>query len=257
VGASAAERPDAEVLAGGLGARRIARGRRAAIWTTMVALAGCLLVIPARAADDRFPRPGRPVAPIISPAYSTEAERDRHGEAERVLDRLRVHPGVRVADIGAGDGYYTVRLARRLGRGATIYAEDVSGPYLAHLAERLAREKIDGVTLVHGTAADPRLPAGSIDLAILAHVYHEIEQPYEFLYRLHAALRPAGRVAIIDIDRPTPEHGVPPALLRCELAAVGYRRIDFVSLAPADGYLAVFARPKTLPRPEHIRPCPG
>jgi len=223
----------------------------------LVALAGCVMVSPVSAADERFPRVERPVAPIISPAYSTEEERDHHGEAERVLNRLRVHPGMRVADIGAGDGYYTVRLARRLGPGATIYAEDVSEPYLARLAGRLAREEIRGVTLVHGTAADPRLLATSIDLAILAHVYHEIEQPYEFMYRLHAALRPTGRVAIIDLDRPTPEHGIPPALLRCELTAVGYRRIDFVSLAPADGYLAVFAPPKTLPRPEDIRPCPG
>ncbi len=223
----------------------------------MMALAGCPMVGLARAANQQFPRVERPVAPIISPAYSTEAERDRRGEGERVLNRLRVHHGMRVADIGAGDGYYTVRLARRLGPGATIYAEDVSGPYLARLAGRLAREKIGGVTLVHGTAADPRLPAKSIDLAILAHVYHEIEQPYEFMYRLRAALRSAGRVAIIDIDRPTPEHGTPPALLRCELAAVGYRRIDFVALAPADGYLAVFAPPKILPRPEDIRPCQG
>lgn len=237
--------------------RRTAGGRRVAIWMTMATLAWCPTASPASALDQRFPGVERPVAPIISPAYSTEAERDRHGEADRVLDRLRVRPGMRVADIGAGDGYYTVRLARRLERHATIYAEDVSEPYLARLAGRLAREEISGVTLVHGTAADPQLPAKSIDLAILAHVYHEIEQPYEFMYRLHAALRPAGRIAIIDIDRPTPEHGIPPALLRCELAAVGYRRIDFVSLAPADGYLAVFAPPKTLPRPEDIRPCQG
>jgi ubiquinone/menaquinone biosynthesis C-methylase UbiE len=222
-----------------------------------VALAGCAVVGLARAAEPRFPRVERPIAPIISPAFSTEAERDRHGESERVLNRLQVHPGMRVADIGAGDGYYTVRLARRLGPGATIYAEDVSGPYLDRLAARLAREKIGGVTLVHGTAADPRLPRTSVDLAILAHVYHEIEQPYEFMYRLHAALRSAGRVAIIDVDRPTSEHGTPPALLRCELAAVGYRRIDFASLAPAEGYLAVFAPPKILPRPDQIRPCHG
>jgi SAM-dependent methyltransferase len=224
----------------------------------MVTLAWCPMVGPAGALDERFPRVERPVAPIISPAYSTEAERDRHGEAGRVLDRLRVRPGMRVADIGAGDGYYTVRLIQRLGPGATIYAEDVSEPYLARLAGRLAREEISGVTLVRGTAADPRLPPKSIDLAILAHVYHEIEQPYEFMYRLQAALRPAARVAIIDIDRSTAEHGIPPALLRCELAAVGYRRIDFVLLAPADGYLAVFAPPpKALPRPADIRPCPG
>jgi len=203
----------------------------------------------------RFPTVDRPVAPIISPAYSTEAERDRHGEAERVMNRLGVTRGMRVVDIGAGDGYYTVRLAQRLGHGATIYAEDVSRPYLDRLAARLTREGVTGVTIVHGTPADPRLPAQSVDLAILAHMYHEIEQPYEFLYRLHAALAPRGRVAIIDNDKDTREHGTPPVLLRCELAATGYPQIDFLSLAPADGYLAVFARPEVLPRPEAIQPC--
>jgi ubiquinone/menaquinone biosynthesis C-methylase UbiE len=257
MGARVAERPRGWAVTAAPRARGTAGWRRFAAWMTAAVLTGSAMVSLAGATDARFPSVRRPVAPIISPAYSTEAERDRRGEAERVLNRLGVHPGMRVADIGAGDGYYAVRLARRLGPGATIYAEDVSEPYLARLAGRLARDKISGVTLVHGAAADPRLRAKSIDLAILAHVYHEIEQPYEFMYRLQAALRSTGRVAIIDNDRPTPEHGIPPALLRCELAAVGYRRIDFVSLAPADGYLAVFAPPTTLPRPEDIRPCRG
>jgi len=206
-------------------------------------------------ADPRFPQIDRPVAPIISSAYSTEAVRDQHGEADRVMNRLSVATGMRVADIGAGDGYYTVRLAKRLGNGATIYAEDITQPYLDRLSARLTREGIGGVTLVLGTSADPRLPEQAVDLAIMAHMYHEIEQPYEFLYRLHAALAPNGRVAIIDNDKPTRQHGTPPTLLRCELAAVGYRQIDFLSLAPADGYLAVFARPEAAPRPEAIQPC--
>src|SRR5439155_984862 len=79
------------------------------------------------------PPADRPVAPIVTPAYSTEAERDAHGEAERVLNRLGVKPGRRVADVGAGDGYYTVRFAKRLGAGGTIYAEDVTQPYLDRL----------------------------------------------------------------------------------------------------------------------------
>jgi SAM-dependent methyltransferase len=203
----------------------------------------------------RFPAPERPVAPITTPAYSTEAARDAAGEADRVLDRLSVKPGMRVADVGAGDGYYTVRLAKRLGPGGTIYAEDVTKSYLDRLAARLARERIAGVTLVHGTPSDPRLSSQSVDLALLVHMYHEIEQPYEFVYRLHGALALGGRVAIIDNDKPTEKHGTPPALLRCELAAVGYREVDFLVLAPADGYLAVFAPPETLPRPEDIRPC--
>src|SRR5262249_57381437 len=110
--------------------------------------------------------------------------------------------------------------------------------------------------LVRGAPANPRLPEGSVDLALLAHMYHEVEQPYEFLHRLRAGLAPGGRVAIIDNDKPTGEHGTPPDLLRCELGAVGYRQIDFLWLAPADGYLAGFAAPEILPPPGAIPPCP-
>jgi SAM-dependent methyltransferase len=202
-----------------------------------------------------FPLPDRPVAGIISPEYSNEKTRDAHGEAERVLDRLGIKSGQRVADIGAGLGYYTVRLARRLGPDATIYATDVQAEYLEQLRTRLARERIAGVRLVLGLPRDPRLPANSVDVAILSHMYHEIENPYEFLYRLQPALAPGARVGIIDMDRPTQRHGTPPTLLRCELAALGYRQLDFALLAPADGYLAVFTPPETLPPAGAIKPC--
>ncbi len=203
----------------------------------------------------RFPRPDRPVARIITSGYSTEEKRDRQGEAERVMDRLGIKPGMRVADVGAGDGYYTVRLARRLGPGATIYAEDVEPRYLRGLADRLEREGVRGVALVHGAPGDPKLPPDSVDVAILSHMYHEIENPYEFLYRLRPALARDARVAIIDMSRATQDHGTPPDLLRCELATLGYREMDFVSLAPADGYLIVFAPPERLPAPPSIKPC--
>jgi SAM-dependent methyltransferase len=203
----------------------------------------------------RFPKPDRPVAGIISPEYSDEKTRDRKGEAERVMDRLGIKSGMRVADLGAGLGYYTVRLARRLGPGAVIFAEDIVPEYLRRLEARLKREKIEGVTLILGTPGDPKLPPASVDLALLSHVYHEIENPYEFLYRLQPALAPGARVAIIDVDKPTQDHGTPPALLRCELTALGYRQVDFTPLAPADGYLAVFVPPDRLPPVASITPC--
>jgi ubiquinone/menaquinone biosynthesis C-methylase UbiE len=202
-----------------------------------------------------FPRPERPVAPIVSPAYSDENTRDSKGEAERVMDRLGIRPGVRVADIGAGEGYYTVRLARRLGPTSTIYAEDVKSDYLQRLETRLKKDDVPGVALVLGTPNDPKLMPNSIDIALLSNVYHEIENPYEFFYRLRPALAADARVAIIDVDRPTADHGTPPALLRCELEAVGYRQIDFISLAPADGYLAIFVPPPELPPVSLMRPC--
>ena len=204
------------------------------------------------AAAQSFPAPDRPVAPIITPAYSDERARDERGEAARVLDRLGVRSGMRVADIGAGDGYYTVRLARR---GAVVWAEDVKAEYLERLRARLARERIAGVSVVLGTPGDPKLPAASVDLAMLAHVYHEVENPYELFYRLRAALAPGARVAIVDNDKPTQDHGTPPALLRCEMAALGYHQVDFLPLAPADGYLAVFTPPAVLPPIEAIRRC--
>ena len=230
--------------------------RRSRLGVVLATAAIGLLPCAGGSADSlQFPKPDRPVARIVSPAYSTEEARDRHGEAELVMDRLAVRAGLRVADLGAGDGYYTVRLARRLGPSAVVYAEDVQAEYLERLRARLARDGIPGVTLVHGTPGDPKLPEASVDLAILSHMYHEIENPYEFLFRLRPALAPGARVAIIDLDKPTRGHGTPPALLRCELAAVGYREVDAASLAPADGYLAVFVPPATPPAPEALRPC--
>ena len=210
---------------------------------------------PGKPGSTDFPAPDRPVAGIVSPEYSNEKTRDGHGEAERVMDLLGIKPGQRVADIGAGLGYYTVRVARRLGPGATIYATDVQPEYLDRLRGRLARDRITAVQVILGLPRDPRLPADSVDVAILSHMYHEIENPYEFLYRLQPALAPGARVGIIDMDRPTQHHGTPPTLLRCELAAVGYRQLAFIWLAPADGYLAIFTPPETLAPAGAILPC--
>jgi SAM-dependent methyltransferase len=220
-----------------------------------VVLGSCQRPALPSAEGSRFPAPDRPVARIVTSHYSNELTRDGKGEADRVMDGLGVTVGMRVADIGAGAGYYTVRLARRLGPGATIYATDVDAGYLDGLGTRLLGERIYGVTLVLGAPRDPRLPPKSVDLALLSHVYHEIENPFEFFHRLRAALAPGGRVAVIDNDKPTQDHGTPPALLRCELGTLGYREVSFMLLAPADGYLAVFAPPDTLPPVESIRPC--
>jgi SAM-dependent methyltransferase len=155
------------------------------------------------AAQSRFPAPDRPVSPVISPEYSDERTRDGHGEAERVMNHLGITRGQRVADIGAGYGYYTVRLARRLGAGATIYAQDINPEYLREFESRLRREGLSGVTISLGEAGDPKLPRASIDVAILSHVYHEIENPYEFFYNLHAPWYREGASALSIDFRPS------------------------------------------------------
>ena len=223
---------------------------------TAAAGAACAQSSPSTA-DSALPAAGRPVARISSTSWDTESARDRVGEAERVFTLLRIGPETRVADVGAGAGYYTVRLARRLGPAGTIYAQDINQSVLDSLGARVRRERLAGVTLVLGSPGNPNLPRASVDLALLSHMYHEIAQPYDFLFNLYPALALNGRVAVIDSDKATESHGTPPALLRCEMAAMGYREVSFDQLAPASGYLAVFAAPDSLPPSASITVCKG
>lgn len=208
-------------------------------------------------AADAFPAPSRPVAAIVTDTWSSEDARDRAGEAERVMALLGVGPGMRVADVGAGSGYYTVRLSPRVGPGGRVYAQDIVAGYLRKLGARVRGERLGNVTLVLGDPHDPRLPRDAVDLALLVHMYHEVEQPFGLLHNLRPALREGARVAVVDADRATSSHGTPPALLRCEMAAVGYRQVSFHDLGGGSGYLAVFAppAPDALPAPSSIRAC--
>src|SRR5215831_518341 len=216
---------------------------------------------PPGAPANAFPMPSRPVARIVTDTWRNEQSRDQAGEAERVMNLLGVTTGLTVADIGAGSGYYTVRLARRVEPKGHVFAEDVVPEYLERLARRVAGEGLTSlVTLVRGDPHDPRLPPGSLDLALLVHMYHEVQQPYGLLWNLRPALRAGARVAVIDARKQTEAHGTPPELLRCELAAVGYRQTALYDLQEST-YLAVFALPSPPAAPNSpaaIRTCaPG
>jgi SAM-dependent methyltransferase len=212
---------------------------------------------PPGAPAKEFPSPQRPVADIVSPTRTGEEHRDSLNEAGEVARLLELKPGMTVGDIGAGSGYHTVRLSRLLGPTGSVVAEDVTRDYLMELARRVALLKLTNVKLALGEPQDPRLPAASLDAAILVHMYHEVAQPYAFLYNLAPALKPGARVGIVDLERPTAEHGTPIEILRCELAAVGYREIATYQLAGDGGYLAVFSPPEQASRksPSKIVAC--
>lgn len=221
-----------------------------------LALAACTQA-PAddQAVDYKFPAAHRPVAPIISSRYSTEEARDNVSEAREVMDRAGVTSGMTVADIGAGEGYYTVRLADRVGPEGRVLAQDIIPAVRDKLAERVSREELDNVSVKLGEPADPKLPANSFDRIFLMHMYHEVTEPYEFLWRLRPALRPGGRVAVVDMNRPTAQHGTPPALLDCEFGAVGYVRVYREMMPKVGGYLAMYEARGPRPEPEAIKAC--
>ena len=150
---------------------------------------------------------------------------------------------MRVADIGAGSGYDTIRLAKVVGPSGRVLAEDVTPVYLRDLKHSVSAAGLKNVDIVQGDAGDPKLPAHSIDAAIMVHMYHEVQQPVALLAKLATSFRDGGRLGVEDLDRPTQQHGTPPKLLTCELAAAGYRLISLKPLTGDIGYLAVFSAP--------------
>lgn len=221
-------------------------------------LAGCNrdpvdLTRPESARD--FPQAVRPVSSITSNEYSNEDQRDDLGEARVVMDLAQIGSGTTVADIGAGEGYYTVRLAERVGSKGRVLAQDIDKGAIQRLGQRVERERLDNVSIKLGAAEDPRLPANSFDRIFMVHMYHEVTEPYAFLWHLRPALKPGGQVIVVDIDRPTDQHGMPPQQLFCEFGALGFRLVEFVLKPELNGYYAAFEVQGERPAPRDIKPC--
>lgn len=207
--------------------------------------------------QSRFPEPNRPVAPIVSPRYSNEDARDSVGEAETVMELAEIKPGMVVADVGAGEGYYTVRLSPLVGPRGRVLAQDIVPQTRDDLARRVTRGGLDNVAVKLGEPNNPMLPAGSFDRIFLIHMYHEVARPSEFLWHLRDGLKKAGRVVVVDADRPTDRHGTPPRLLICEFAALGYQMTRFEKLAYSESYFAQFEASAPKPEPGDIPRCPA
>src|SRR6478672_725840 len=225
--------------------------RAASTAAVLLFLAGCR----AQPSEPRFPTAQRDVAPIVGTTFSTEDARDRAGEAEEVMQLAGVKPGMSVADVGAGEGYYTVRLARVVGAKGRVLAEDIVPDVRDGLSDRVQRERLDNVAVKLGTADNPMLPPASFDRVFLVHMYHEVQAPYAFLWHLREGVKPAGLVVVVDSDRPVKQHGMPPVQLRCELAALGLQPVRFSVLAGGDVYMMAFRVAAPRPAPDKIDAC--
>jgi ubiquinone/menaquinone biosynthesis C-methylase UbiE len=224
---------------------------RAAAVVLLIGIAACR----AEPERSRFPAAHRPVAPIVSDSFSTEDARDRLGEAEEVMRLAGVASGMSVADIGAGEGYYTVRLSPIVGPRGRVLAQDIVPNTRDRLAQRVQRENLDNVAVRLGEPADPKIPAKSFDRIFLVHMYHEVTEPYEFLWHLREGLKDGGLIIVVDADRPVKRHGMPPKQLICELASVGLQPVVAKRLSGSDAYFASFKVAAPRPEPTAIRPC--
>jgi SAM-dependent methyltransferase len=157
---------------------------------------------------------GREIARVMTyhgADWLERGERTREERPDRVLEALELKPGMSVADVGAGTGYYSRRIAQRVGRTGTVYAVDVQPEMLKRLEQGLARDGVTNVKPVLATPADPRLTAQSVDLALLVDVYHELEYPVEVVAAIVAALKPGGRLVLVEFRGDDPAVPIKPA----------------------------------------------
>ncbi len=183
------------------------------------------------------PISGRPIANVMSHAgadWLDRPEREAEERPDRAVEALGLWPGAVVADLGAGSGYFTVRLARRVGPSGRVFAADIQPEMLSLLRRRLQREALSNVEPVQSAEDDPRLPPRTFDLILMVDVYHELAQPQVILSKLLTSLKRTGRLVLLEYRKEDPavpirpEHKMSVADARRELEAEGFEldRLD-------------------------------
>jgi len=201
-------------------------------------------------AGQRHPVSGRVIAQVMGyegAAWLERPEREREEAPSKAIAALDIKPGQVVADVGAGSGYYTVRLAERVGTSGKVFATDIQPEMVRLLQQRVARERHTQVDVVQASEADPRLPQNQLDLILMVDVYHELARPQEMLRQLRTALKPDGRLVLIEFRKESAwvpireEHKLSAREARMELEAEGYRFDRVIDVLPWQ-HILVFRR---------------
>jgi predicted methyltransferase len=175
-------------------------------------------------------------------------DREVWQKPERIMDSLGIADGSHVADVGAGGGWFTVRLARRVGPNGLVYAEDVQPQMLEAIERRVAKENLGNIRYVRGTQTDPRLPRNSLDAVLIVEAFQEIQNgnPVLFLQNVREALKEGGRVGVVDYRRggsgPGPDTPTPdPDDVKAIAEKAGLRLVKRETFLPFQ-YFLVFGR---------------
>jgi ubiquinone/menaquinone biosynthesis C-methylase UbiE len=195
--------------------------------------------------DYQLGSPMRLVRPLTAALFITlailaqdiphESEREQWQHIDDIFAAMKVHPASVVADIGAGDGFLTVRLSALVGDSGHVYAEDIAEKRLTGLHKRVDEAHLSNVSTILGAAGDPKLPTGKLDAVVILNAYHEVEPYQEMLRHIYDALKPGGRLVISE-PAPLPgeetraeqtaKHHIAPALVRAELTSAGFTVVE-------------------------------
>jgi ubiquinone/menaquinone biosynthesis C-methylase UbiE len=164
-----------------------------------------------------------------------ESEREQWQHINDIFAAMKVHPGSIVADVGAGDGFLTIRLSALVGDSGHVYAEDIAEKRLAGLQKRADEAHLSNVSTILGSAGDPKLPAGQLDATVILNAYHEIEPYQEMLRHIYDAIKAGGRVVISEPSplpgeetraQQTAKHHIASSFVRDELTSVGFTVVE-------------------------------
>jgi ubiquinone/menaquinone biosynthesis C-methylase UbiE len=201
-------------------------------------------------AEDVHPVTHRRIAQVMGVGGSdwlVRPEREKEELPEKALDALNIPKGAAVADVGAGVGYFTWRLADRVGPSGVVYGEDIQQKMLDQLVSNMRERNISNVRAVLGTIEDPKLPANALDLILLVDVYHEFSEPEKMLNRMREALKPNGRLVLIEYrgEDPNvpirPEHKMTVKQVQAEVQPEGFRFDQSIEVLPQQ-HIIIFRR---------------
>jgi ubiquinone/menaquinone biosynthesis C-methylase UbiE len=164
-------------------------------------------VFAAHAFQSVHPVTGRPIAPVMGVGgadWLDRPEREKEENPEGALDAIGIRPGMIVADVGAGTGYMSLRLAKRVGPTGKVYANDIQPEMLSRLRQNADKAKLKNIETVLGSDVDPKLPVGQLDLVLLVDVYHEFSQPQKMLRKIRDCLKPTGRLVLLEYRKEDP-----------------------------------------------------
>ena len=214
---------------------------------------GLLSLAPAGwAFQAEHPLTGRPIAPVMGvggAGWLDRSERETEEHPDEALDAIGIKPGMVVANVGAGTGYMTLRMARRVGPSGKVYANDVQPEMLRRLRENAAKAKLTNIETVLGTESDPKLPLGELDLILLVDVYHEFSQPQKMLRRMREELKSPGRLVLLEYRKEDPaipirlEHKMSELEVKTEVEAEGFHLDRVLETLPRQHILILTKTP--------------